>query len=272
MGTLLRPSTNFIRCVASRRLCTQGTSTQPRPPARPSHSTDEASSSKSYEAEVKSEAKVAILQQAVMRQVRSHGFTNAAVEAAVAELKWSPAAVGMLPQGIATVSAAHEMDCNRRLAEFLRDEDSSMQDEDKVSNDAPARAANAMRHRLTMLDDVHPFWYQAIALRSRTATNSLHARLLLIDEIAAYASYSHPQVSWYSDRAVIGAVYQAAELYWLTDTSSGRCDTMHFVETRMRNAHDLRHGLSSSYRRVMNLSDMLTSTLSTIHRSSRSSY
>lgn len=67
---------------------------------------------------------------------------------------------------------------------------------DEFYNESPsARAAYAMIFRLRLLDPYHQFWYQAVALRARTPRTALRNRLLLTDEVAAYASYNTPDVS-----------------------------------------------------------------------------
>lgn len=68
---------------------------------------------------------------------------------------------------------------------------------DESYNESPsARAAYAMIFRLRLLDPYHQLWYQAVALRARTPRMAFRNRLMLIDEIAAYASYNTPDVSW----------------------------------------------------------------------------
>lgn len=80
------------------------------------------------------------------------------------------------------------------------------------------------------------------------------------------------QVSWYADRAVIAAIYQAAELYWIADSSPERRDTVHFLRHRLEDAHSLRSSLGKSITRFMNLRDATFTTANTFFRASRSSY
>lgn len=79
-------------------------------------------------------------------------------------------------------------------------------------------------------------------------------------------------MSWYTDRAILAAIYQAAELYWITDGSNGRRDTSQFIQTRVNDAHALRTSITSTFSRVMNIFDATTSTASTIFRASRMNY
>lgn len=70
----------------------------------------------------------------------------------------------------------------------------------------------------------------------------------------------------------MATVYQAAELYWITDTSPARRDTSQFIETRLHNAHSFRTSLTSTYSSAMNIYDALSSTASTFLRATRNSY
>lgn len=79
-------------------------------------------------------------------------------------------------------------------------------------------------------------------------------------------------MSWYTDRAVIAAIYQAAELYWIADASPGRRDTAHFVRHRLDDAHTVRTTLSASFERFMDLRNATITTAKTLLRAGRSSY
>lgn len=80
------------------------------------------------------------------------------------------------------------------------------------------------------------------------------------------------QVSWYTDRFVIGVTYNATELFWMGDTSDGRVHTWSFLERRLRETEQLRLGASNAYSRVMNFSDATFGTLATLVKSARRSY
>lgn len=75
--------------------------------------------------------------------------------------------------------------------------DTSYVEHDDSSDGSPAaRAAYAITFRLRLLDPYHQLWYQAVALRARMPRTALRNRLLLTDEVAAYASYNTPDVSF----------------------------------------------------------------------------
>lgn len=151
------------------------------------------------------------LYDATLKRVPEHGWTSIAVDAALRDLNLSIASAGMLPAGIATIAADFDARCNRDLATHLvsikdavdtdelddpTDESASADEQRELPHEdsPPARAAYAIQYRLSLLDPYHQYWYQAIALRPRVARQSLRNRLLLADEIAAYAQYNSPNV------------------------------------------------------------------------------
>ena len=80
------------------------------------------------------------------------------------------------------------------------------------------------------------------------------------------------QFSWYTDRFGIGAIFQSAELYWLTDTSPENEDTRMFVERSIDRASWLRERTHSVADSISSVSGMTTSTISTLLQSVRRSY
>lgn len=79
-------------------------------------------------------------------------------------------------------------------------------------------------------------------------------------------------MSWYTDRAVIGSIYQAAELYWLTDTSKDRKKTKDLISRRVDDAHGFRSKVSSSFSGIMAFYDAASATTTSLFRASRNSY
>lgn len=277
-----------LRALATRPcarfLCTPSSSTK----AEPNTSEEKHQQSNNNSSNLREQ-----LCEATLKKIDQHGWTANAVEAALNDFKLSPASASLLPGGIAYVAHYLDTTCNVRLAQHLfslqqRHRDAvSAKEEQQVTNDvedddkeelkeifenASARAAYAMHYRLTLLDDLHQQWHQAIGLRVRLPREALNNRLLLSDEIAAFANYNSPSMAWYADRAVIGSIYQAAELYWLTDTSKQRNNTKDLICRRLDNAHSLRTKVSSSFSRVMNIYDAATATTSSLLRASRNSY
>ncbi len=55
-----------------------------------------------------------------------------------------------------------------------------------------------------------------------------------VDAIWHAAGDRSADFSWYTKRAILTAVYSAALLYWLRDSSEGNADTLAFLERRLR--------------------------------------
>ena len=209
----------------SRHLCSNVGTTPSRPG---SHSTNgqeptqsdqsatpiPSSQAKNAESQSRSQSKSSsdlreAMYQAILKRIPEHGWTSLAVNAALRDLDLSLGSAGLLPSGIACIAGDFEARCNRDLAshlvsfrEFRRSDGGDNDDRKRKSEQMslphddtpPARAAYAIQYRLSLLDPYHTTWYQAIALRPRIARKSLRNRLLLADEIAAYASYNSPNV------------------------------------------------------------------------------
>lgn len=80
------------------------------------------------------------------------------------------------------------------------------------------------------------------------------------------------QFSWYTDRTVVGLMYHATELHWVTDKSPGRVETWRFLERRLRESQNLRNFITDTYTGVMNFTDATAGSIATILRAARKSY
>ncbi|CAN8065405.1 unnamed protein product [Agarophyton chilense] len=219
----------------------------------------------------KEEEELTVLYDNVLKQVSTHGWTDRAIAAAVTDLGWSPAAAQMIPRGPIQAVEQFVKRSNIQLAKRLSQED----EKDAAAaggTDPVGRATFAIRERLEMIEPYHHNWASALALQilPQNSRKALKSSALLMDEIAHYAGYRDANFSWYTDRAVLGMIYGATELYWLTDKTHGRQETWRFLEKRMRDSHEMRNGISSAYVNFMTFSDAAKGTLRTIRRSARS--
>ncbi len=62
-----------------------------------------------------------------------------------------------------------------------------------------------------------------------------------IDTIWHAAGDRSADFSWYTKRAILTAVYGAALLFWLRDSSDGGADTMAFIDRRLRDVGRIGH-------------------------------
>lgn len=102
--------------------------------------------------------------------------------------------------------------------------------------------------RLQQLEPYVSNWAQAMALGAhpRNAATTARNLALLADEMCHTAGLDHgldhgagEAARWYTDRAVVAAVYGAAEVFMLSDKSPGFEDTRDFVKRRVAEAYAL---------------------------------
>jgi rpsU-divergently transcribed protein len=148
------------------------------------------------------QSEVDVLVDAVLLQVKQHGWTDVSVAAAVSDLGWSPAAAALLPRGPASAVEVVVGRFNRDLAVRLADADEAGSkatgSEFKSTRD---RTAFAIQTRIEMAAPYRHSWSQALALQAlpQSLSSSALASARLADEIAHYAGYRTPDV-WQSIR------------------------------------------------------------------------
>ena len=148
-----------------------------------------------------------VLYDATLLQVQEHGWTDRAIEAAVAELGWSPAAKRMISRGPAEVVEEFVARCNKELAETLAMENEK--DAAAAGGSEPVgRATYAMRTRLEKLEPYHHNWARALALQAlpQNSPRAFRSTALLVDEFAHYAGYRSTDVSFVDHTSLVRAV------------------------------------------------------------------
>lgn len=191
----LRPA--HLRCFSTAREEDKATSESSDPKHADAQATGQPSDSekKSSTAEGDTRDELTILYDAVLLKVPSSGWTDQAIEAAVGELGWSPAAKRMIARGPVQVAEQFVNRCNVRLAKRLSTED----EKDAAAaggSDSVGRATFAIRERLEMIEPYHHNWARALALQAlpQNSPRAVKNSALLIDEIAHYAGYRNPDV------------------------------------------------------------------------------
>eukprot|EP01006_Ploeotia_vitrea_P041717 TRINITY_DN66564_c13_g5_i1.p1 TRINITY_DN66564_c13_g5~~TRINITY_DN66564_c13_g5_i1.p1 ORF type:complete len:339 (-),score=140.45 TRINITY_DN66564_c13_g5_i1:43-1059(-) len=179
------------------------------------------------------------LREAVLRKslelVGAHGWTEATIDKAVAELGLSPASAGVLQRGPVEVVEYFIRDCNDRLSAKLRDSADIMRNMRTVD-----KLKTAIRIRLDMQSKYAHNWHQAMALGAlpQNAGHTLHNIAEMVDEIWHVSGDRSADMNWYTKRALLAGVYAATELYMLTDKSDGFESTWRFLDRRME---DINH-------------------------------
>lgn len=103
------------------------------------------------------------------------------------------------------------------------------------------RMSSVISLRLRHLEPFVGSWASAMALGATPTNAPTTARnlALLADEMCHVAGLEATDARWYTNRAVVGGVYAAAEVFMLRDASPGFRDTHSFVARRVAEAQAL---------------------------------
>lgn len=182
-----------------------------------------------------------ILDRAVSQHVPSHGWTRKSMQVAAEELSLSPASCGAIRGPGALVQYFNER-CNDELEKILRKEAEKAEEHDGSHETETSRHDKllfGLTQRITMLTPVRQLWASALAIQATPgeAAYAVENVKRLSDCIVRYAGDSSLDLRWYTQRAIVGSVYSAAEVYSLTDTSEKLEDTIGFIDRNLRLLH-----------------------------------
>lgn len=133
------------------------------------------------------------LVEAMQPHVLKRGWTSGAVDAALGDLGWSPAAAGLLGRrGALGAPGVLVRRWNRELAASLADRGG----DEVAQGEAAERAASAIRQRVEMATPLRSRWSEALQIlaQPRNVKASAISSAELADEIAHYAGYRSPDV------------------------------------------------------------------------------
>ena len=178
------------------------------------------------------ELRVRVLETALL-EVPSLGWSAESLSAGAVACGLSPVAHGLLPRGPVELVEFFSGKCDRDLSEQME-----ARHEELAALEVHNRLLVAMQERLRLVEPYRASWPQALALRAlptnlpNTLRDAHSLASLLLDtcgEDAKVPLLPHavdPHVKMMS----IGAIYGAAELHMLTDSSPGLNDTWTFLE------------------------------------------
>ncbi|KAI8105818.1 hypothetical protein M9434_000398 [Picochlorum sp. BPE23] len=177
-----------------------------------------------------------ILDRAVSHHVPSHGWTRKSLQVAAEELSLSPASCGAIRGPGALVQHLNEQ-CNDELEKLLNKEAEKAHDETQTSRHD--KLLFGLTQRVIMLSPYRQLWASALAIQATPgeAVYAVENVKRLSDCIVRYAGDSSLDLRWYTQRAIVGSVYSAAEVYSLTDRSEGLEDTIGFIDRNLRLLH-----------------------------------
>lgn len=168
-----------------------------------------------------------------MTEVPALGWSTEALTAGAAACDLSPMAHGLLPRGPIELVEHYSDMCDRRLTSEIVE-----RTEELASLAVHNRLLIAMQARLRMVEPFAATWPQALALRTLPVNltktlrdgHSLASQLLDACGEDAKAPLLPASIDPLVKVMSIGAIYAAAELHLLTDSSPDLSDTWLFVE------------------------------------------
>ncbi|KAK7265457.1 hypothetical protein RJT34_33077 [Clitoria ternatea] len=209
-------------------------------PVTPNFSDSASSSSSTPEDPPRSEAKYEDQQtrvlQASLPYVMKLGWTEAALIAGARDVGLSPSIVGSFSRKESALVEYFMDDCLQRLVDKVDSDES-------LKNLTPSDCISKLiRFRLEMQAPYISTWPQALSIQAQPANvpTSFKQRAMVVDEIWHAAGDSASDIHWYAKRTVLGGIYSTTEIYMLTDSSPDFRDTWAFLDTRVKDAFDLR--------------------------------
>ncbi|XP_074269290.1 uncharacterized protein LOC141592490 [Silene latifolia] len=173
---------------------------------------------------------------ASLRHVNRLGWGEAAMMAGAREVGISPSIVGAFPRKEAALVEFFMDECLERLVDII-------ESSDDLKNLIPSeRIAKLLKSRLEMQAPYITKWPQALSIQAMPAnlSTSFKQRAALVDEIWHAAGDESSDLDWYVKRTVLGGIYSTTEVYMLTDKSPDFRDTWTFLNSRIRDAFDLK--------------------------------
>jgi ubiquinone biosynthesis protein COQ9 len=162
-----------------------------------------------------------------LAEVAVHGFSDAALKAAAEKAGINSAELkAAFPNGGASLVEAFSHWADDRMAERMRDIHAERVRE---------RVAHAVRARLEALAPYKDVARRAAAFLALPQNAPLAASLMMrsVDLMWRAAGDRSSDFSYYTKRALLGGVYGATLIHWLSDSSEGHADTWAFLESRI---------------------------------------
>jgi ubiquinone biosynthesis protein COQ9 len=160
--------------------------------------------------------------EALLPLVATQGWTVAALQQAA-----GPDADLLFPGGPADMVEAYIDLADRRMAEAAAPTLAGLR--------LPARVRALIAERFTQAAPHRDAVRRAFAVLALPANLATAARCTArtVDAIWHAAGDTSADVSWYSKRAILGAVYSATLLFWLGDRSPDGAATLEFLDRRL---------------------------------------
>lgn len=162
-----------------------------------------------------------------LAEVSVHGFSDAALKAAAEKVGINSAELrAAFPNGGGSLVEAFSHWADERMAERVRDNPPERTRE---------RVAYAVRARLEALEPYKDVARRAAAFLAQPQNAPLAASLMMrsVDLMWRAAGDRSSDFSYYTKRALLGGVYGATVIHWLSDSSEWHADTWAFLDNRI---------------------------------------
>ena len=162
-----------------------------------------------------------------LAEVADHGFSDTALKTAAEKAGINSAELkAAFPNGGSSLAEAFSHWADERMAERMRDDHAERLRE---------RVAHAVRARLEVLAPYKDAARRAAAFLALPQNAPLAASLMMrsVDMMWRAAGDRSSDFSYYTKRALLGGVYGATLIHWLSDSSEGHADTWIFLEHRI---------------------------------------
>ena len=175
-----------------------------------------------------------------LSHVKHHGWTEKSLKKALSDHHLSETAIGMFPHGPVEIVLHLNLTLNDDLEDMMAQQMEARQFKAEV---VPIKDVleDAIKTRLKMIVPYINNWSDALALQldPKVAPMVLQQFTDLIDDIWWYAGDESVDVTWYTRRAAIAAVYAMTELYMLQDTCPDYSNTWTFLNRRLVDLEEL---------------------------------
>jgi ubiquinone biosynthesis protein COQ9 len=184
-----------------------------------------------------------------LAEIGAHGFSDDALTAAAEKADVSPAELkAAFPNGGASLVEAFSHWADERMAERMRDDNAERMRE---------RVAHAVRARLDALAPHKDAARRAAAFLAQPQNAPLAASLMMrsVDLMWRAAGDRSSDFSYYTKRALLGAVYGATLIHWLSDSSEDHAETWAFLDARIDDVMQIEKFRSAAREWVAKLPD-----------------
>jgi ubiquinone biosynthesis protein COQ9 len=186
-----------------------------------------------------------------LAEIAEHGLSDAALKAAAEKAGVNAAELkAAFPNGAASLAEAFSHWADERMVERVRSDPAERMRE---------RVAHAVKTRLDVLAPHKDAARRTAAFLALPQNAPLAASLMMrsVDLMWRAAGDRSSDFSYYTKRALLGGVYGATLIHFLSDSSEGHADTWTFLDSRIDDVMQIEKFRGAAREWVANLPDPL---------------